>query len=339
MKFTVGDKIIIKHTKEEGKIIRIIDEEMVELQVLNTRLPAFIDELELPHLELFSSKKMNAKKRALTLEDFPMEKSNIAFSAQKNISAADTGFFLSVLPVYFFDKEEENIGRLKLYFFNQTEYNIQLKYNCITNLGKEYTLATTLFPFSHLFLHQLKFDLINEGLAFEVDIQHVGTNKEIKKTIKIKPKQIFQKLHQIHTLGQAKFSYEIEKDFPVIDLSRISKENLFNPITKPSNIYQYKPKKNIQKELDLHVEQLLDNSEKLTAHQILEAQLLACEQAIIEAYQGQRPSIIIIHGIGGGKLREEIHKLLKAMKKQVRLFENKYSTKYGFGATEVFLRY
>ena len=77
----------------------------------------------------------------------------------------------------------------------------------------------------------------------------------------------------------------------------------------------------------------MSNAQKITA------QLVACEQAVMDAYHNQQASIIIVHGIGAGKLKEEVHRLLKSMKKQVRQFENKYSQKYGFGATEVFLRY
>ena len=50
------------------------------------------------------------------------------------------------------------------------------------------------------------------------------------------------------------------------------------------------------------------------------------------------PSMIFIHGVGKGKLKAEIHELLK-MKKGVNRFINQYSDFYGFGATEVFFEY
>jgi len=88
----------------------------------------------------------------------------------------------------------------------------------------------------------------------------------------------------------------------------------------------------------LHIEQLVTDYHQMSNAQKLDAQLLACEQAVLDAVQQQMPSIIIIHGIGTGVLRTEVHQLLKRMRAQVRHFENKYSQKYGFGATEVFLR-
>jgi dsDNA-specific endonuclease/ATPase MutS2 len=54
------------------------------------------------------------------------------------------------------------------------------------------------------------------------------------------------------------------------------------------------------------------------------------------AYLHKRVSIIFIHGIGEGKLRDEIHERLR-QKKSVKSFVNQYHPSYGYGATEVFL--
>ena len=48
--------------------------------------------------------------------------------------------------------------------------------------------------------------------------------------------------------------------------------------------------------------------------------------------------MIIIHGVGKGKLKQEIHDLLK-VKPGVKRFINQYSDFYGYGATEVFFEY
>ena len=48
--------------------------------------------------------------------------------------------------------------------------------------------------------------------------------------------------------------------------------------------------------------------------------------------------MIFIHGVGKGKLKAEIHELLK-VKKGVKNFVNQYSDAYGYGATEVFFQY
>jgi dsDNA-specific endonuclease/ATPase MutS2 len=46
----------------------------------------------------------------------------------------------------------------------------------------------------------------------------------------------------------------------------------------------------------------------------------------------------VIHGIGEGKLRDEIHDILR-LKKEVKSFVNQYDPRFGYGATEIFFQY
>jgi dsDNA-specific endonuclease/ATPase MutS2 len=47
--------------------------------------------------------------------------------------------------------------------------------------------------------------------------------------------------------------------------------------------------------------------------------------------------MIVIHGIGSGKLKDEIHEILK-YRKDVKSFVNQYDPRFGYGATEVFFK-
>jgi dsDNA-specific endonuclease/ATPase MutS2 len=51
-----------------------------------------------------------------------------------------------------------------------------------------------------------------------------------------------------------------------------------------------------------------------------------------------QPSLIVIHGVGTGRLREEIHEQLKH-RKEVKTFVNQYHPAFGYGATEIFFEY
>ena len=52
----------------------------------------------------------------------------------------------------------------------------------------------------------------------------------------------------------------------------------------------------------------------------------------------RQTSLIIIHGVGTGKLRDEIHEILK-VKREVKTFINQYDQRFGYGATEIFFHY
>ncbi|RYF82518.1 MAG: hypothetical protein EON98_11250, partial [Chitinophagaceae bacterium] len=51
----------------------------------------------------------------------------------------------------------------------------------------------------------------------------------------------------------------------------------------------------------------------------------------------RQPQLIVIHGIGSGKLRDEIHDLLKG-RREVKSFVNQYHPSFGYGATEIYFK-
>jgi hypothetical protein len=90
--------------------------------------------------------------------------------------------------------------------------------------------------------------------------------------------------------------------------------------------------------IDLHIEKLNNNWDKLKVHEILGIQLAEFEKWYDLAVAHRQPSLIVIHGVGKGKLKDEIHDILKS-KKEVKYFVNQYDTRFGYGATEIFFQY
>ena len=56
------------------------------------------------------------------------------------------------------------------------------------------------------------------------------------------------------------------------------------------------------------------------------------------AYLHRQPTLIVVHGLGSGKLRDEIHDILR-LKKEVKSFVNQYHPSFGYGATEIYFQY
>ncbi|HWB63725.1 MAG TPA: Smr/MutS family protein, partial [Chitinophagales bacterium] len=61
------------------------------------------------------------------------------------------------------------------------------------------------------------------------------------------------------------------------------------------------------------------------------------EKALDKAIASGRLEFRVIHGYGKGKLKEEIHKILKKHP-HVRSFENSYHSRYGYGSTLIYLQ-
>lgn len=90
-------------------------------------------------------------------------------------------------------------------------------------------------------------------------------------------------------------------------------------------------------EVDLHIEQLVERTGGLDNYSIVQIQLEHFRSALESAMQQKVRKVIFIHGVGEGKLRSEIHHRLEGYS-NIEYHDASYRS-YGFGATEVRIRY
>lgn len=89
--------------------------------------------------------------------------------------------------------------------------------------------------------------------------------------------------------------------------------------------------------IDIHIEKLTDIPNQLSNLEKLSLQLKTFEKYYDLAVANHQPSLIVVHGIGSGKLRDEIHEILR-LKQEVKSFVNQYHPSFGYGATEIFFK-
>ena len=103
---------------------------------------------------------------------------------------------------------------------------------------------------------------------------------------------------------------------------------------KDDQIKKRKTKKNQRfskvLKIDLHIELIIDYYKELENHEIVNIQLKKCENEIRKATNTGIEKIIIIHGIGVGTLKKEVHQLLDQ-------YNFRYYTSQDGGSTEVML--
>ena len=102
--------------------------------------------------------------------------------------------------------------------------------------------------------------------------------------------------------------------------------------TKKKNTYS-KPKSVHKLEVDLHIHELIDDARRLSNYEILNIQIDHAKKQLEWAIQKRLKSIVFIHGIGQGVLREELYTLFRRYE-NLEYFDANYQT-YGVGATEV----
>jgi hypothetical protein len=96
----------------------------------------------------------------------------------------------------------------------------------------------------------------------------------------------------------------VEKTITMEDLTRLKAIKEFKQPQKTSVAKQRI--KDLTKEIDLHIEELVDSHSGLTNHEILSIQLERFEKELQYCISNGIKKLIVIHGVGNGKLKSEI---------------------------------
>ena len=87
----------------------------------------------------------------------------------------------------------------------------------------------------------------------------------------------------------------------------------------------------------MHIEELVDSWSNLSPGEILNIQLARFETALQGGIKSNTKKMVFIHGVGNGKLKFEIHKLLDSRFAGLK-YQDASFKEYGFGATLVYIK-
>ena len=82
--------------------------------------------------------------------------------------------------------------------------------------------------------------------------------------------------------------------------------------------------------VDLHIENLITDYHLMTNQEIIHVQIKKCEDVLMKSLNSNVQKLVIVHGIGEGVLKKEVHNLLN--KYEMRYFES-----LNGGSTEVMI--
>ena len=346
MKYQVGDIVLILHSNEEGKVVDIINDKMLMVDVQGVSFPVYMDQVDFPYFKRFTEKKLfPEKKEKQFVDDIRKEKP----SKEKRVV---DGVWLTFLPVMDTDEfGDVVVEELKIHLINRTE----TPYNFIYKLhffGKpDFELKNTVQPFEDFYLHDVDFADMNDSPSFEFDFSllqpDVPAGKHSKKktdhfeaVVKLKPKQLFAKIEELKEKNQAHFSQLLFEDYP--DKVIEDQVEMGSLAFKGYKIYEAsKAREHLEPArtvIDLHIEKITEDWKHLGNYEIVSLQLKTFEKYYHLAIAHHQHSLIVIHGVGEGVLRDEIHDILR-LKREVKSFVNQYHPNFGYGATEIFFQY
>lgn len=338
MKYQVGDDIIVLHSNEEGKVIEIMNDKMVMIEVRGVKFPAYMDQIDFPYFARFTKKKLVEEKKPAKqfIDQVPKEK------PQPNAIKTTDGVWLSFVPKFTLDEfNDEVVELLKIYLVNKTDKGFHFTYRQDFASNENLGLKNDVLAFHDFYLHDISFASLNDSPSFHFEFSLVTPAKnkaELYETsLKLKPKQVFQRIEEMKAKNEPTVSYKLFGEYP--DKMLDDKPELTGAAKKAYNVYEAnKIKQNLEPArsvIDLHMEKLSDNWKHMTNFDILTMQLNEFEKWYELAVAHHLQSMVVIHGLGTGKLRDEIHDILK-IKKEVRFFINQYDPRFGYGATEIF---
>ncbi|MEL7160759.1 MAG: Smr/MutS family protein [Bacteroidota bacterium] len=334
MPFIVGQRVRMKRTENYGEVTRVLpgDIYQVKLEGGLGHLPLPEEAIELPPPQFKPAPKPKLASVAPVGKEYAQDGVQLAFDAQLNNQAEPVAY--------------------EVYLLNGTDQKIIYELKVLTHGDRRWSKAGVLEAGGKKRLEAVDYGWLNEKLSCELDVRVVlvgGTGPRHFQQVRIKGSQFFARLTDVPALYREAHLYTV---FPVLDQQRTAPASAppassLMAITRAQ--LQQRPKRDdskrkvendlrekleFEEQIDLHLDKLVEDPDKVPKHQVLQTQLMHYDNYIDRALRLGVDSVFIIHGVGTGALKRAIHSRLHRTK-FVREFKNEYHAKYGYGATEV----
>jgi hypothetical protein len=326
MAIRIGHKVRFLNEKGEGIVTRFKDKKHVFVEVDGFEIPYNIDNLVLVDTEIIFTDKEN-------------ETEEVGNEA-----------------VYFVLEPDHEMPLLQskysFYLFNSSAYNMLFTYSVKDGNDYQTLKHGELGPYQKLLLKQINKQALAEFAYHKIELlffkkhhhtsqlpcgQVIHINENILKQQGFMPNHEFKYpvwasiLKDDFTEGK-----KIVQQLTDYDVERLKNIKEFKTEGKKS-IPHNNPAFFVEKEIDLHAQNLLDSFKHMGNHEILQVQLKHFQKNLDEAITNRYYKIVFIHGVGNGRLKQEIVAILKNYNKEVSFQDGDYK-KYGFGATEVIVK-
>lgn len=321
------------NSQECGVITRLSGPDMAYVRIDDMEIPVYCTDIT-------GSTPQQVQKAHKSESSAPQPVTNNAMDNRQSKSMG-TGVCLSFLPV---KRRDGDIDHFRIYLVNDTPQKLAFRYRFFVGNAVHFSMDKEVGPAQVFLLHEITFDLLNESPEFDLlltDIADAGWKASLVQ--KIKPQNFFNKSGVMPLSGEEAFVYRIpEVSKPVrvpatkpkvaekLDLSLLKQMMLDSTVSKDHEW------SGAAREVDLHIEKLTPHPASMDNTEMLFLQLARFQQSLDRAIAGGLDRFYVIHGNGSGKLKKEIHRLLKHCK-EVKSFNNNYHPRYSFGATEIIL--
>jgi hypothetical protein len=332
MKLRIGDKVRFLNEAGGGIITRYINKDNVYVEIEDGfEVPYPVKFLVVTEAELI----VNREAVNLDIEPHVEPDENFYFVAEPDHE----------LPLL--------IDEYALYLFNQSSFNVYFTYSLKDGHLYQTLKSGELGPFQKLLLKKIKKKQLKEFPLHKIDLlffkkTHYVAQLPLTEVILLNEKILTNGTYIRNEEFKNPVLYFTLRDNFLrennrkIELTEYDMERLLkfkehyqgeNKLSKP-----HKSRYEItEKEIDLHIEELVEDLRGMTNGDMLNLQIRTFQQELEKAISGNLKKIIFIHGVGNGRLKSEIRHLLKSYP-ELKVQDASYK-KYGYGATEVIIQH
>ena len=361
---SVGGGKIVKIT---GNIAHVEDEDGFETPVLLREIvvvgEAADETVRDSKVKTFSSagKKDETKHKETVADIKPSVKASAARmdAVPEPVIETAEGEKLNVVIAFEPDNIKEiSSTEISTYLVNDSNYYIYFTYSCRGAVSEEWTLhyAGMVEPNIQLYIESV--DRSNLSEMDRIKVQFIAFKED--RAFKAKPAVSVE--HSLDTTKFFKmhsFKDNVYFDNPVIALDIVTddvpfkhhpvdkskfeqnaikeKKRADRPVRKKPVVKKTERRNNDIIEVDLHINELLDNTNGLSSADMLNLQIDEFRRVMDENLRNVGQKIVFIHGKGEGVLRNAIAKELNYRYKG-HLVQDASFREYGFGATQVTIR-
>ncbi|WP_116105474.1 Smr/MutS family protein [Lewinella sp. IMCC34191] len=259
----------------------------------------------------------------------------------------DTGVQLAFDPIF---NEEGEPANYQLYLINGTRSKILFEIKVKTGDRQRSSKFGPLPPYEKKRLDLIPYAWLNEKLTVDLDVRAAvegGTGPRHFHQVKVRPKQFFGSFRDVPELSHGAHLFVVfphlkatsvaENESSGSTLREITRAQLKKqPGSKPETMRppSLQERGDFNPVLDLHLSALVDDPSTVSKDKVLSLQMEHFDRFVDQALRLDVERIYIVHGLGNGILKTEIHQKLEHVP-FVRKFSNDYHPKYGYGATEV----
>ena len=300
--------VVVKSSQEKAMGVKPIDNKSVDKTATLSPTPDFSSHIDIPSVVLLALPEQSA---VLT--------GKIKFLLVNPLRGQIQGAC--------FEKQKNNLKRIAVFSLNTNQQSELFEFS------REQLMSFDSLVVSYVYSDAAMFSSGSK----EITIEYPGLVQHFPK---LAAPFCFACSHEIYKTANS--NEELELDF-LKDKYSLSRDQKSNQVSKPHEAKAKKQEVNLLRKyglsgvnsiVDLHIESLIEYPEGYSNSELIRIQLNHFRSELDKAMVSRMQTIVFIHGVGNGKLKDAIISELKELQLNYRPAD---FSKYGIGATEVLI--